>query len=208
LVISRSCDGHGKRADIASKPRYGCLADIEGSRYVSLCLAISEPLDSLLALVGGESRWPSEFHSTSLCTLPALICASEDEPPLERGLAKPLTRLSLLVRGESGGTAKSHATGLCTSPAFTRASIYQLTLKLSDTAENGKHEPAMGRCRIAPWIFERFEADTTLTKIMKDIEQVAGRASQPIEARHHEHIAFCEASEQLGQFGPAVRCLA
>ena len=88
------------------------------------------------------------------------------------------------MRGQSGGTAKSHATGFCTSPAFIRASIYQLALKLSDTAENGEHEPAMGRCRIAPGVFERFEANATLAEIVKDIQQVAGRASEPIEARH------------------------
>jgi len=35
----------------------------------------------------------------------------------------------------------------------------------------------MGRCRIAPRILERFEADAALAEIMKDIEQVAGRAS-------------------------------
>jgi hypothetical protein len=50
-----------------------------------LRFAISEPLERFLTLVESESRGASEFHTTSLCTLSAVIGAGQDHASLEFG---------------------------------------------------------------------------------------------------------------------------
>jgi hypothetical protein len=42
----------------------------------------------------------------------------------------------------------------------------------------------MWRCGVGPAIGQRLEANTPLAKRIQDVEQVAGRAGQPIQPRH------------------------
>ena len=53
-----------------------------------------------------------------------------------------------LVWGEFARTPEFYPAFLGSLPALARASADQLTLKFSQTAENGQHQPAMRSCRV------------------------------------------------------------
>jgi hypothetical protein len=57
------------------------------------------------------------------------------------------------------------------------------------------------RGRIGPGLRKRAQARLGLSDQFGDIEQVAGRTRQPIEAVHDNHIGGAEMVEQTRQFG-------
>jgi len=78
---------------------------------------------------------------------------------------KALERFLALMRRHLGGTAELHASGLRTDSTLTRPGADQFALELRKAAEHGQHQPAVGRRRIGPAIFERFEASTALAEV-------------------------------------------
>src|SRR5262245_39837620 len=55
--------------------------------------------------------------------------------------------------------------------------------------------------RVSPGVPQRLEARASLANSVKDIEQVPGRAGQPVKPRHDQHIALIEPLDQLGKLG-------
>src|SRR5262249_12141273 len=47
---------------------------------------------------------------------------------------------------------------------------------------------------------------TSLGDRIEDIEQVASRACQPVEPRHHQHVAVLKPADRLGQLWPVGLC--
>jgi hypothetical protein len=58
------------------------------------------------------------------------------------------------------------------------------------------------RCRVERWIIQHLEAGTGLADLMRDVEQVAGRARQAIELRDDHHVARLQCLYELGELGP------
>jgi hypothetical protein len=79
----RSCGSHGHTLEAADRRRI----DSEGAGYVDQALAISEPLEGLLALIGIELVGPAELHALVLRPLPAVVGAGLDQVALEGGEA-------------------------------------------------------------------------------------------------------------------------
>ena len=92
--------------------------------------------------------------------------------------------------GERLRTAKTHATGFGALPTVVRARTDELALEFGEAAEHGEHQPAVRRGRVRPCILQRLEAGTGLADRIEDIEQVAGRARQSIEAGDDENVTW------------------
>ena len=59
----------------------------------------------------------------------------------------------------------------------------------------------MRRGAIGPSVRQGLEAGACLGDRIDDVEQVARRARQSIEPRHHQHVARAEAANHLGKLG-------
>src|SRR5215471_13425712 len=59
------------------------LAHTVGARQIGLHSAVSEPLESLLALVGCQLDRAAEFHASGLGALAAIVCSGADKLALE-----------------------------------------------------------------------------------------------------------------------------
>jgi len=71
----------------------------------------------------------------------------------------------------------------------------------SVAGEYRQHHAAGRRGRIGPGLGERAQARLGLSDQFSDVEQIAGRARQPIETVHNDHVAAAQMIEQPGQFG-------
>ena len=80
-----------------------------------------------------------------------------------------------------------------TGAPFTGAGADQFTLELGQAAEDGQDQAAMRGRGIGPGIGERLEGGTCLTDAIEDVEQIAGAPGEPVEPRHHQHVAGFEA---------------
>src|SRR5580700_10581343 len=67
----------------SAQPSDSFRIDGIGPRHVCTCLALSEPLERFLALMGGKLVRAPKFHSTGLRSLAALAPTSPDQLPLE-----------------------------------------------------------------------------------------------------------------------------
>jgi hypothetical protein len=113
-------------------------------------------------------------------------------------------RLAPLVRGEFEGSPQALPSRLRPIPAFAGAGADQLALELGESAENGQHQTPVCR-RVGPRVAERAEPDFLLLDDRPErVQQIAGRARQPVEQRRHcHHVTGSEAVEQ-----PAKLCAA
>src|SRR3954470_14686871 len=109
--------------------------------------------------------------------------------------------LSLLMRGELWLAPEMHAARPGPLPAFACARPDQLPLELGGTAQDGQHEPAMWCCRIRLSILQGPKAGLFLRNSSEGIEQIAGGASQPVEAGDDHDITGAERAHEAGQFG-------
>ena len=139
------------RADVRSS-----RIDGVGPRYVDQRLAIGEPFQGLLPLVGIKLARPAETHATRHSALPAGIGARFDQVPLERG----------------------------------------------EAGQDRHQKLALRRRGVAPGVVQRSELGATLGKGMQDVEQIAGRACQAVEAGHDQQVVALQPLQDLGQLGP------
>src|SRR5262249_14571672 len=95
-------------------------------------------------------------------------------------------RLITLMRGELARASEAHTTLLCSLAAFAGPGADQLALKLGQAAEDGEHQLAMRRGGVGPGALERPEASSSLRQLVEHVEQVPGRARQPVEAGDDE----------------------
>src|SRR5262249_51678704 len=121
---------------------------------------------------------------------------------LHTALRKPLNDFLTLMGCQSLRTAKSHATLLGALPAIIGAGSDQLALEFSEASEHSQHQAAMRRSCIGPGVLERTEASAGLTDCIEDVEQIACRARQPIEASDDQNITVLQPANRLCQLGP------
>jgi hypothetical protein len=65
------------------------------------------------------------------------------------------------------------------------------------------------RRRAGPCVIERTKARALAGDGGQRVQEVAGRARQPVEARYHQHVAFSKLADdaaQLGAVGPRAAC--
>jgi hypothetical protein len=82
-------------------------------------------------------------------------------------------------------TPKSHPTGLRALAAVIGTSPDQLALELSEATKHGQHQTAVRGRGVCLGVLKRLEAGASLGDGIKDIEEIPGRARQPVEPRHH-----------------------
>jgi hypothetical protein len=69
---------------------------------------------------------------------------------------------------------------------------------------HGEHH-APGRAGgVGPGLAQRAQPGPGLAQLLGDLEQVAGRARQAVEARDHDHVALARLVEQAGQLRPVA----
>jgi hypothetical protein len=100
------------------------------------------------------------------------------------------------VRRELRFAAEALAVRLGARPAFAGADADQLALELGEAAENGQHQAAVRRGGVGPCVAERAEAGFLLGDRGERVQQVAGRAGEAVEPRHHDHVASGDFGEQ------------
>ena len=84
-------------------------------------------------------------------------------------------------------------------PAVIGASLDQVPLKRGKACQHGDQQLAL-RCRgIAPGIGQRLELGAPLCQRVQDIQQVPGRAGQPIKASNDEQVAGLDPLQDLCQ---------
>jgi len=109
-----------------------------------------------------------------------------------------------LVRGESGRTAEAHAPLLGRFAPRAGAAQDQRPFELGDAGEHGQHHAARGRRRVRPRLGQAAQPGIRVPQPLGDVEQVACRAGQPIEAGDHDHILRAHVVEQPVQLRPVA----
>src|SRR5262249_52783876 len=79
-------------------------------------------------------------------------------------------------------TSKTRAAGFGALPAVVCTGSDQFTLEFGQAAEHRDHQLAVRRGGIRPGVMKRTEAGTGLADRIDDVEQVAGRAREAVEA--------------------------
>src|SRR5882724_6109963 len=108
-------------------------------------------------------------------------------------------RLALLVGGELRAAAKSDATRLRAGASLAGTGADQLTLKLSQAAEDGEHQASVRGRGVCPGIAQRCEPGACGGDGGKRVEQVAGAAGESVQPRHHQHVSGCEPGKPLAE---------
>jgi hypothetical protein len=108
----------------------------------------------------------------------------------------------LLVRGELRLAAEAFAVCLGARPALAGADADKLALELGEATEYRQHQPAVRRGGVGPCVPERAEAGFLLGDRRERVQQVAGRAGEAIEPRHHYHVAGGEFGDKPAQLRP------
>lgn len=99
---------------------------------------------------------------------------------------------ALLMQCQFRFSAKFDAMSLGTGAAFAGAGTDQVALELRQAAEHGEHKATVRRRGVGPCIAKRPEPGLLAGDRRKGIEKIACRARQPVEPRHHEHVAGAE----------------
>ena len=73
--------------------------------------------------------------------------------------------------------------------AFAGAGADQLALELGKAAEHGQHQAPVRRRGVRPCVAERAETGSGLRYRVEDVQEVAGRSRQPVEARDKQGVA-------------------
>lgn len=120
----------------------------------------------------------------------------------------PLQSLVPLVGGELRLAAHLHATGLGELAALAGARADQLALELSQAAQHGEHQASVGCGGISPGIAQGPESGLAAGDGRQGVEKIAGRARQPVQPGHHQHVAGRQVIERAPELaavglGPA-----
>ena len=105
-----------------------------------------------------------------------------------------------LLGGQLWRPAESHAARPRRGAAGAGALMDERALEFGDAGEYGQNHAAGRRGRVGPGLGQRAQARLGLFDQFGDVQQIAGRARQPIEAVHNHHIAAAEMIEQPRQF--------
>jgi hypothetical protein len=118
---------------------------------------------------------------------------------LRLAFIKKAHRFRLLVLREFWRPAEADALLARALDADIGARLDQAALELGQTAQDGEHQPAVRRGGIGPAVVQALERRTLVADLMQDVEQIAGRARQPIEPHDHERVAIIECRERPAQ---------
>ena len=80
-------------------------------------------------------------------------------------------------------------------PSLVRARISSRS-NSARPAEHGHHQAPVRRGGVGPCVAKRTEAGLAVGDRGEDVQQVAGRARQAVEPRHHQHVAGVELVER------------
>lgn len=119
-------------------------------------------------------------------------------------MRSPLPQFLYLFRGEFflGTEADAPFFGLLDSIYLPLSAYFRF--ELADRAEHIEQQTARRIVRIDALI-EDLEIDLFSGKLFRDLAQMQGRASQPIQAGHDEGIAFPDVLQALLQAGSLTR---
>ena len=106
-----------------------------------------------------------------------------------------------LLGAQHRRTAETHALFLRGAPAGVGAFGDERALELGDPGEHGQNPLAGGRGRVGPRLGQRPQAGAGAVEALREVEQIAGRAGQAIQASGHDDISLAEMVEQSRQFG-------
>ena len=98
--------------------------------------------------------------------------------------------------------AELDAARLGAGAAFAGAGADQIALELRQAAEHGQHKAAVRRRGVGPCVAERTESGLLAGDRRERVEKIAGRARQPVEPRHHQHVAGAERVERPAKLRP------
>ena len=75
-------------------------------------------------------------------------------------------------------------------------------LNLASPPQHGQHQPAVRRGGVGLCVAERAEAGFLLGDCRERVQQVAGRAGDAVEPRHHHHVAGGKFRDKPGKLRP------
>jgi hypothetical protein len=128
---------------------------------------------------------------------------------LGHGLALPLDEMagmSDLLGREGEARPKAHTARLSRHPAGACAFHDQGPLEISHASEHGQYHAPGRRRGIGPRLGERAQSLAGFLHPLGDLQQVAGKAGEPVQARDCHHVADAQVVEQPPQFGPVALC--
>src|SRR5262249_28219823 len=70
----------------------------------------------------------------------------------------------------------------------------------------GEHQPAVGRGGVCPSVLQAAEASFPVANGGEHVEQVAGGACEPVQARDYQHITRLEPVNNFGQLSTVGFC--
>src|SRR5215470_2872596 len=107
-----------------------------------------------------------------------------------------------LMRCQLLRATEANAARLGALAALTRTFADQLTLKLGQTAKHRYQQAPMHGRGIGPRILERAERRATVGYLRQQVQQIARRAAQAIEAGDNHRVALLEPAHQLAKLRP------
>jgi hypothetical protein len=114
----------------------------------------------------------------------------------------PADRLAPLVLGQFRRSAKLDAARPGPLAALAGARPDKVALELRQPAQHRQHQAAVRRRGVGPCVAERAQAGSLAGDRRDGVQQVAGRAGEAVEPRHHQHVAGVELSEQAAELRP------
>jgi hypothetical protein len=111
-----------------------------------------------------------------------------------------------LLGSQLGRPAEAHATLSGSRPPRPGAHLDQRLLELGDAGKDGEHHSPGRAGRVGPGLAEQAQPGAGLAQPLGDLEQVAGRAGQAVEAVDHDDIALAYLLEQAVQLRPVAPC--
>src|SRR5262249_31922629 len=104
-----------------------------------------------------------------------------------------------LMRCQLLRATEANAARLGALAALTRTFADQLTLKLGQTAKHRYQQAPMHRRCVCPGILERAEGGATFGYLRQQVQQIARRAAQAIEAGDNHPVALPQPAPELVQ---------
>jgi hypothetical protein len=99
-------------------------------------------------------------------------------------------------------STKLDSLGPGTFPALSSALADQVALKLGNRGQQRREKPPLRRRRIPDRVAEAPEGRASLADTLDQVEQLAGRAAESVELRHHHHVAGLQGGHKLCQLRP------
>src|SRR5258706_12510790 len=104
-------------------------------------------------------------------------------------LLAPRQGLPTLMRVELWRTSEAHAALLSALAALASPGADQFALELGQAAKHREHQSTVRARCVGPGVLEALKPGTPLGERRNDVEQVSGRARQPVEPGDKQHVA-------------------